>query len=81
MNGSVYGGGGGGNDRFGTGTGTGAGGKVIITATLGLISSATGGTHTSDATFDYWTFTSSGIWTPTTSGGAVSAAPIIIDEQ
>lgn len=29
------------------------------------VSGATGGTYTSDATNDYWTFTSTGTWTPT----------------
>lgn len=42
----------------------GAAGKIIITATLGLMT-ATGGVHTTDATNDYWTFTSNGVWTPT----------------
>lgn len=67
--GVVPGGGGGGggdaNDCGNVNGAVGASGKVIITASLGIISSATGGTHTSDATNDYWTFTSSGTWTPT----------------
>lgn len=45
-------------------SGTGADGQVIITALLGVITSATGGVHTSDGTNDYWTFTASGTWTP-----------------
>lgn len=43
---------------------------VVVYATLGTITSATGGTHTSDATYDYWTFTASGTWTPTIAASA-----------
>jgi len=79
--GDVPGGGGGGSDNSAncdseTATGGGAG-KVIIKATLGLITSATGGTHTSDASFDYWTFTASGTWTPTFSP-ATTLGPSIL---
>jgi hypothetical protein len=44
---------------------------VVIYAPLDTITSATGGTHTTDATYDYWTFNTSGTWTPTF-GGTVS---------
>lgn len=47
--------------------GAGSKGQVVVYAPLGTVVSATGGTHTSDATYDYWTFTSSGTWTPTIS--------------
>jgi hypothetical protein len=60
---------GGGGCAAGTGNGgNGGNGKVVIYAALGTITSATGGTHTADATYDYWTFTSSGTWTPTVTG-------------
>jgi hypothetical protein len=50
--------------------GNGGGGRIVIRALLGDITSATGGTHTSDATYDYWTFDSSGTWTPTFTAGS-----------
>lgn len=59
------GGGGGGSGCASRGASAGAAGEVIITAPLSTGITATGGTHTSDATNDYWTFTSSGTWTPT----------------
>ncbi len=57
-------GGGGGGDGIGGG-GSGGSGIVIISATIGLVLSATGGTHTTSGGNDIWTFTSSGTWTPT----------------
>lgn len=59
--------GGAGNASYGMGGDyefNGSGGAVVITAPLGTVT-ATGGTHTSDANNDYWTFTSNGTWTPT----------------
>lgn len=43
----------------------GAHGRLVIRALLSQNISATGGTHTTDATYDYWTFDASGTWTPT----------------
>ncbi len=57
-------GGAGGAALNGNTSGDGAGGQVVIIAALGVITSATGGVHTSDSNFDYWTFTASGTWTP-----------------
>ena len=57
-------GGGGSGDSVGAGGIAGAKGAVIVRALLNQLT-ATGGTHTSDATYDYWTFASSGTWTPT----------------
>ncbi len=66
--GSTYGGGSGGSRNQG-GTpcisGKGGDGAVIIKTLLGVVTSATGGTHTTDGTYDIWTFTASGTWTPT----------------
>jgi hypothetical protein len=50
---------------------------VVIYATLGTISSATGGTHTSDATYDYWSFTSSGTWSPTSPSVSIFGLPLM----
>lgn len=58
-------GGGGGGANSGSNSGAGNSGKVIVRALLGVVASATGGTHTTDATYDYWTFTSNDTWTPT----------------
>ena len=60
-------GGGGGSEGYGFTSSSGAGGNgiVIIYSPLGTIVSATGGTHTTDANNDYWTFTTTGTWTPT----------------
>jgi len=62
--GTVPGGGGGAGDWQNSGS-AGADGKVVIRALLGVVTSATGGTKTSDGTYDYWTFTAGGTWTPT----------------
>src|ERR1035437_8739415 len=66
--GSTYGGGGGGSAIRGQNTNTtgggGANGGVEIRVLLGA-ATATGGSHTTDATYDIWTFTASGTWTPT----------------
>jgi len=62
--GTVPGGGGGAGDWQESGS-AGADGKVVIRALLGVVTSATGGTKTSDGTYDYWTFTAGGTWTPT----------------
>jgi len=62
--GTVPGGGGGAGDWTHSGS-AGADGKVVIRALLGVVKSATGGTKTSDGTYDYWTFTAGGTWTPT----------------
>lgn len=59
------GGGGGAGGGAGGQGGAGAKGQVVIKAPLGTITSATGGTHTSDPANDIWTFTSSGTWVPT----------------
>lgn len=59
------GGGGGGNAAGGSGI-------VIISAPIGTITSATGGTHTTSGGNDIWTFTTSGVWVPTI---ANTAAP------
>ena len=58
-------GGGGSTDGSASSGGAGAKGQVIVYAPLGIIASATGGTHTTDSVNDYWTFTSTGTWTPT----------------
>lgn len=75
------GGGGGGNSANLNCTahagGTGADGKIVIKSLLSQNVTATGGTHTTDATYDIWTFTSSGTWTPTfTSGVSVPQVQI-----
>lgn len=65
--GAIPGGGGGGVGGSGASK-AGADGKVVIRVPIGLVTSATGGTKTSDATYDYWTFTANGTWTPTIAG-------------
>ncbi|NTW32331.1 MAG: hypothetical protein HGB12_06865 [Bacteroidetes bacterium] len=55
-----YGGGAQGDEGYSTKDGV-----VIISAAIGVITSATGGTHTQVDGNDIWTFTSSGTWTPT----------------
>jgi hypothetical protein len=59
------GGGGGGSGGDWHAGANGGSGVVIISATIGLISSATGGVHTTSGGNDIWTFTSSGTWVPT----------------
>lgn len=63
-------GGGGGGGGVGQAGAAGGSGLVGIRAPLASSISATGGSHTTDATYDYWIFTASGTWTPTFSGGA-----------
>lgn len=58
------GGGGGGADKFGTPS-AGAAGIVGIRINRAYGAVATGGTHTSDANYDYWMFTSNGTFTIT----------------
>jgi hypothetical protein len=65
---TIGGGGGGSDDSTDPNGGNGARGEVRVKALLGLVESATGGTHTTDSTYDIWTFTSNGTWTPTLAG-------------
>src|SRR6266851_1196316 len=77
------GGGGGGGKWYNGGTtgpgGTGGLGIVIIAAPIGVVTSASGGTHTTANGNDIWKFTSSGTWTinslaPTNSTSTVMTA-------
>lgn len=65
--GAPGGGGSGASLNNGTGSDRGGNGKVVISAAAGAISSATGGTFSTDGTTDFWTFTTPGTftWTPT----------------
>jgi RHS repeat-associated protein len=78
------GGGGGGGQGNNTATDGGAGGAgvVIISAPIGQIASATGGTHTTSGGNDIWTFTSSGTFNPVigTVNPAISAYAPRIDD-
>lgn len=65
--GGVPGGGGGAGYNAGSGSnigGAGGNGMVIISAPIGTVVSATGGTHTTSGGNDVWTFLSNGTWTP-----------------
>lgn len=68
-NNSAAGGGGAGAGALGNTVyngGTGGSGIVVIAAPLNsFVSVVTTGTHTSDSSYDYWTFTSNGTWFPT----------------
>lgn len=75
--GSIPGGGGGGGHGGSGGPGTGqtdggagARGQIVVLAPTGLITSATGGTHTVANGYDVWTFTANGTWTPTFTNNA-----------
>lgn len=69
------GGGGGGASSGSSPAAAGGSGIVIISAPIGMITSATGGTHTTSGGNDIWTFTTSGTWTPTIP--TTTVAPIL----
>lgn len=56
--------------------GSGTAGVVVISAPIGTITSATGGTHTTAGGNDIWTFTTSGTWTPTIPTTSAPAATL-----
>lgn len=71
--GGTPGGGGGGGKNSNKAGGAGGPGQVTIFAPIGTVTSATGGVHTTDGVNDYWTFNTSGTWTPNTTGPLISA--------
>jgi hypothetical protein len=74
------GGGGGGGKGSGNGNtgngGDGGSGVVVIAAPIGVITSASGGTHTTSGGNDIWTFTSSGTWTVSSIASTISTSTI-----